>query len=149
MITSEVVRKLRELTSQGMMACKAALAEAGGDTEKALELLKKRGAEVAEKKQTRATKAGIIDAYIHAGGNIGALIELQCETDFVARTEEFRELAHDIAMQVVAVSPSDLDGLLTSPFIKDESKTVKEHIEAAIAKLGENIIVARFQRFEL
>lgn len=149
MITSETVKKLRELTGQGMMACKAALNETKGDFKKAVELLKKKGAQVVGKKQVRGTKAGIIDAYIHAGGSTGALVELQCGTDFVARTEEFRELAHEIAMQVVAVNPQNIEELLASSFIKNEKETVKEHIENVIAKIGENITIGRFVKFEL
>ena len=149
MVSSEDVKKLRELTGQAMMACKAALKEAGGNLKSAVELLKKRGAQVSEKKAARTTKAGLIDAYIHAGGLSGALVELLCETDFVARAQEFRELAHDIAMQVVAVNPRDLKELLESSFIKNESETVKEHIEAAVAQIGENITIGNFSRFEL
>lgn len=149
MVLTKDIKKLREITGRGFRECSQALKEAAGNFERALAILRSSGAEIVEKKASRATKAGVIDAYIHAGGKAGALIELQCETDFVARTKEFRELAHDIAMQVVAASPTDLDELLASPFIKDESETVKEHLEAAIAQLGENITIGRFARFEL
>ncbi len=145
------------------MDCRNVLAETDGDIEKAAAILKERNLYKAEKKQTRATSQGIIEAYIHSGGRIGALVELDCETDFVARTDEFKQLAHDLAMQVAAMSPkfvskeeipagSDLtesDCLLQQSFIKCAEMTIQDHIKQSIAKLGENIKVKRFTRFEM
>jgi len=158
------IKELRELTGAGIMECRQALIEAGGDKEKALHILRQRGQAKAEKKRERATKEGIIQAYIHAGGRIGVLVELNCETDFVARTDEFKALAHDLALQIAALPPKFLSPqempsqdrdepkeacLLLQPFIKEPSKTVEERIRESIAKLGENIVVKRFVRFEL
>jgi elongation factor Ts len=104
-ITSEIVKKLREQTGAGMMDCKRALEETNGDIERATEFLRKKGAAVAAKRADREANQGVVEAYIHAGGRIGAMVELNCETDFVAKTEEFRQLAHDIAMQIAAMTP--------------------------------------------
>jgi elongation factor Ts len=105
MVTSEQVKRLRQATGVGMMDCKKALEESGGDMEKAVKLLRERGAAVAERRAARATKQGVVEAYIHTGGRIGAMVELNCESDFVAKTEEFRALARNIAMQVAAMNP--------------------------------------------
>ena len=146
------------------MTCRNALLEAEGDTEKALQILKEKGILKAQKKAERTANQGLIESYIHTGGRIGALVEVNCETDFVARTDEFKELAHDLAMQVAAVPPqfitqdeasgeSDIDlqtaCLLLQPYIKDPTKTVQDLILETIAKVGENIKVSRFARFEL
>ncbi len=104
-ITSEIVKKLREKTGAGMMDCKRALAESNGDMEQAVEYLRKKGAAVAAKRADKETNQGVVEAYIHAGGRIGAMVELNCETDFVAKTPGFKQLAHDIAMQIAAMSP--------------------------------------------
>lgn len=104
-ITSELVKKLRDQTGAGMMDCKRALEETGGDTEKAIDYLRKKGAATASKRADRATNQGVVEAYIHAGGRIGSMVELNCETDFVAKMPEFKALAHDIAMQIAAMSP--------------------------------------------
>jgi elongation factor Ts len=131
--------------------------------EKASDILYQRGLARAEKKATRLASQGIIEAYIHHGGKLGVLVEVNCESDFVAHTEEFRELAHHLALQIAATSPEYISPegmpeesikaeevcLLAQPFIRDESKTVKEVIAQAIARLGENISVRRFSRFEL
>ena len=146
------------------MTCRNALLEAEGDTEKALQILKDKGILKAQQKAERTVNQGLIESYIHTGGRIGALVEVNCETDFVARTDEFKELAHDLAMQVAAVPPqfitqdeasgeSDIDlqtaCLLLQPYIKDPTKTVQDLILETIAKVGENIKVSRFARFEL
>ena len=144
------------------MACRKALIEASGDMEKARELLKQQGLLLAQKKASRAAAEGVVEAYIHAGGRIGAMVEVNCETDFVTRTDEFRELAHHLAMQVAAMSPqvisreevpetSEVESacLLLQPYIKEPSKTVQDIINETIAKVGENIRVSRFARFEL
>lgn len=193
-ITAQMVKELRERTGAGMMECKKALEEAGGDMEKAAEILRKKGIAKAEKKASRSTKEGIIGAYIHMGGKIGVLVEVNCETDFVARTDEFQNLVKDIAMQIAAMNPKYVSRedvpeeviekekaiyreqalasgkpehvvdrivegklnkffeevcLLEQAFIKDDSKKVKDIITEAIAKLGENIRVARFARFQV
>jgi len=193
-ITTEMVKELRQATGAGVLDCKKALEAAGGDMKKAVAVLREKGLAAAAKKAGRATKEGLIEAYIHAGGRIGALIELNCETDFVARTEEFRQLAHDLAMQVVAakplyLSPEDVPAevleaekaiyraqaekegkpahvidrivegklekfyqevcLLKQPFIKDDDLTVQDLLTQMVAKVGENIVVRRFARFEL
>ena len=108
-ITAEMVKSLREVTGAGMMECKKALAEAGGNIEEAKKLLRARGAAVAEKRAGREAKQGVVESYIHAGGRIGAMVEINCETDFVARTDEFRQLARDVAMQIAAMSPLSVD----------------------------------------
>lgn len=104
-ISPELVRTLRERTGAGMMDCKKALAEAGGDMEKAIDILRKKGAATAEKRADRATNQGVVEAYIHAGGRIGSIVEVNCETDFVAKTDDFRGLARDVAMQIAAMNP--------------------------------------------
>jgi elongation factor Ts len=162
-ISTEAIKKVRERTSAGMLDCKHALLKAGGDAERAVEALKSRGFAIAEKKGERIASEGVIDAYIHHNRKLGALIELNCETDFVAHTDEFRQLAYDLAMQVAATSPqfitaeempaeSGLDPkvvcLLQQPFIKDPDRTVGEIVADTIARVGENIKVRRFARFE-
>ena len=146
------------------MSCRNVLIETNGDLEKALQILKEKGILKAQKKAERAATQGLIEAYIHAGGRLGAMIELNCETDFVARTDEFKELAHNLAMQVAAVPAQfvsidevpegtklepQTDCLIMQPFIKDPSKTVQDVIVETIAKVGENIKVARFARFKI
>ena len=146
------------------MACRNALLEAEGNTEKALQILKQQSLSQVEKKAGRSTTQGIIEAYVHIGGRIGAMVEVNCETDFVARTDEFKELAHHLAMQVAATSPqfisreeipegADMEPeaacLLLQPYIKNPDKTVQDIIVETIAKVGENIKVNRFARFEL
>lgn len=158
------VKELRNRTNAGILECNKALAEVGGDMERAIEILKRRGAAIAEKKKDAAASEGVIKAYIHHTKRIGALVELNCQTDFAAHTPEFEELAYDLAMQVAASSPRFLSGeemppeaqtdpqavcLLSQPFIKEPSKTVQEVIAETIAKVGENIRVRRFARFEL
>jgi elongation factor Ts len=163
-ISVEAVKELRKRTNVGIADCKKALAEAGGDMDKAIEFLKQRGAAIAEKKKKEAVTEGVIEAYIHHTKHVGVLVELNCETDFVARTAEFKELAHDLAMQIAAAAPQFVTSeemppnvetdpqtvcLLNQPFIKDPTKTVQEVIAETIAKVGENIRVSRFARFEL
>ena len=146
------------------MSCRNALIEASGDMEKAQQILKEMGILKAQKKLERSTSQGVIETYVHTGGRIGAMIEVNCETDFVTRTDEFKELAHNLAMQVAAMPPQfisddevpegtdvepQVDCLLLQPFIKDPSKTIQDIIVETIARLGENIKVARFARFEL
>ena len=163
-VTVESIRDLRERTGAGIMDCKRALEESEGDLERAQELLRERGLATAAKKSSRATNEGIVESYVHSGERIGALVEVNCETDFVARTPDFRDLAHDIAMQVAAMAPLYLDTadipeedshdpqgvcLLQQPFIKDPGITVQERVNEAVGRLGENVRVRRFARFSL
>lgn len=149
MISAEAVKKLREATGASMMDCKKALEEARGDEAKAREFLSKRGAEMAEKKAERQTKSGLINAYVHANQKIGVLLEMYCETDFVARNENFKNLAHEICLHIAAVTPQSNEELLAQPFIKDPAKTVQNVITDAVGKLGENIKLGKFSRFEI
>ncbi|MDD5318811.1 MAG: translation elongation factor Ts [Candidatus Pacebacteria bacterium] len=146
-ITTEQIKELRDLTGISIMQCKKALEEAGGDKEKALVLLRQKGADIAAKKGDRTLGAGAIAAYIHSTGTIGAMVELVSETDFVSKNEEFKKLAYDIAMQVSATSPVESEALLEQPFIKNPDLTIAQLIESAIQKFGEKIQVERFVRF--
>ena len=196
-IRAELVKELRDKTGAGFMDCKKALAEASGDVDQAVRWLREKGLAAAAKKAGRATTEGLVDSYLHAGGRIGVLVEVNCETDFVAKTPDFQRLVKDLAMQVAAASPAlpryvrreevpaevieqereiyraqakgsgkpekviekIVEGkidkfladvcLLDQPFIRDPEKTVKEVVSEAIAKLGENINVRRFARFQL
>jgi elongation factor Ts len=193
-ITSELVKELRDRTGVGMMDCKKALVETGGDVEKAIQLLREKGLSAAAKRAGRETKEGCIFSYIHQGAKLGVLVEVDCETDFVARTVEFQELGKNLAMQVAASSPlavrreelpediverereiyrkqalssgkpenvvdKIVEGkqekfyheacLLEQPFVKNNEETVEDLLKATIAKLGENIVVKRFARFQL
>ena len=163
-VPAAVVKELRQLTGVGVLECKKALEEAGGDLESAKEILRKKGADVAVAKAARATEQGAISSYIHHNGRLGALVELGCETDFVARTDDFRRLGQDIARQVAAYDPCYLslddvvdsgDGsvkdqvLLLQPFVSDETLTIGDLIQQTIAKTGENIRVRRFVRFQV
>ena len=143
------VKRLREQTGAGVMDCKRALDEAKGDFEKAKGLIKERGLAKAKEKADREANEGIVEAYVHAGGRIGAMVELSSETDFVARNADFRELAKEIAMQVAAMDPTDVDQLLGQPYIRDASKTIGELVTTIAASTGENVRVKRFKRFEL
>lgn len=145
----QIVKELRDATNLSFGDIQKALKEAGGDKAKALELLKARGVSIAEKKSARETKEGIVDSYIHANGKIGVLVQLVCETDFVARNPMFKELAHDIAMHVAAMDPADTDALVEQEFVKDPSKTINDLIVSAVAQLGENIKVESFVRISL
>ncbi len=193
-VDAKLVKTLRDMTGAGFMECKKALEETGGNLEEAVEVLRKKGVAKAAKKAGRETKEGLIHSYIHAGGRVGVLLELNCETDFVARNELFKELANEIALQIAAMKPKwvkredvpkeiiEKEGeiareaaiaegkpehiaekiaegkvnkffqencLLEQKFIKDETKTVEDLIKEYIAKLGENIQVGRFCRFEI
>jgi elongation factor Ts len=125
------------------------LEESKNDYKKALDILRKSGLEKAAKKSTRETPQGIVESYIHQNGRVGALVEVSCETDFVARTDIFKNLVHEICMQVAAMNPKDVKVLLKQEYIRDSSKTIEGMVKEVIAKLGENIVVKRFQRFEV
>lgn len=162
-ITLDLIKELRERSGGGVMDCKRALEATGGNIDKAVAYLQEQGIASAAKKANRETSQGLIDSYIHAG-RIGALVEINCETDFVARTPEFQALAHELAMHVAAANPQYLNAeeipegtegkpeelaLLDQPYIRDAGKTVRQLIQETIGKTGENIQVRRFTRFEL
>lgn len=149
MIKVNAVKKLRELTSAGVVECKKALKEADGDLDKATEILRKKGAKLAEKKAARRTGEGLIETYLHSGSQVGTMLELACETDFVARNELFKKLAHELTMQIASMNPSEVEVLLEQEYIRDPKKKIKDLIEETIAKFGENIKVKRFVRYEL
>ena len=194
MISAADVKELRERTGAGMMDCKKALAETNGDMEKAIDFLREKGLAAAAKKAGRIAAEGLVESYIHGAGRIGVLVEVNCETDFVAKTPEYKELCRDIAMQIAAAKPEFVvreevseekinhekevlraqalnegkpekivdkmvDGriekyfkevcLMEQPFIKDPDVTIKDLINAKIAKIGENISIRRFVRFEV
>ena len=163
-VSTEDVKKLREETSAGVMDAKRALEEANGNFDQAKALLRERGVAAAAKRAERTTGQGVVESYIHGQGRIGVLVEVQCETDFVARTEAFRQLARDVAMQVAAMNPLALtpadvpaehsgtveeNALMTQAFIKDGSRTIQQLVQDVVAQTGENVRVARFARFEL
>ncbi|MDP1719066.1 MAG: translation elongation factor Ts [bacterium] len=142
------VGKLREMTGAGMMDCKRALDDASGDFDKAIALINERGLVKAMKKADRATGAGLLETYIH-NGRVGVLMDLRCETDFVVRSEPFRELAHNLVMHIAAMNPETVEALLQQPYIKDSNLTIDALIKGAIAKIGENIQIAKFCRYEI
>ena len=149
MASAKDVQRLRTETGAGVMDCKRALEDARGDFEKAKALLKERGLAKAQRKQDREAREGIVEAYIHAGGKIGALVELSSETDFVARNPDFRGLAREIAMQVAAMDPKDVDELLEQAYIRDQSKTIRELVTELAAKTGENVQIGRIAFFKI
>ncbi|WP_343384708.1 translation elongation factor Ts [Candidatus Amarobacter glycogenicus] len=164
-ITTAMIKELREATGAGVMDAKRALEEAAGDMAKAKGILREKGMAAAAKRSDRETSNGVVEAYIHAGGRIGVLVEVNCETDFVANTEDFRGLARSVAMQIAAMSPAVISKddperekhegtdaevcLLSQPFIRDSSRTIEALVQDAVAKTGENIRIRRFTRFEL
>ncbi|MEK7659199.1 MAG: elongation factor Ts [Patescibacteria group bacterium] len=145
----EGIKKLRDQTGLSVVDIRRALEEAGGDEKRALEILGSRGHEIAEKKSSRLAKEGVVESYIHANKKVGAIIVLHCETDFVAKSLDFLELAHDLAMQIASMNPKGAGELLEQPFIKDQNSTIRELINKHIAKLGENIKVGEFSRFNV
>ncbi len=163
-ISADSIRELRGRTSAGIMDCKRALEDAQGDLDKAAELLRERGIAMVAKRASRTANEGLIETYVHAGGRIGVIVELNCETDFVARTDDFQELAHNIALQVAAMDPQVIDDerplddlnasdgeprLLHQPFVKDSAQTIRNLLTDTIAKVGENIVIRRFVRYSL
>jgi len=148
-INLEIVKQLREETGAGIMDCKSALEKAKGDFKKAKEILEEEGAQKAAEKAERATSQGYIATYTHSTGKIGAMVEILCETDFVARNEEFRQFAKEICLQVAAMAPKNQKQLLKQEYIRDPSKTIDQLIKATIAKFGENIKIGRFERIEI
>ena len=148
-ISTRAIKKLRDETGAGVMDVRAALKKANGDEEAAKKILKEKGLEKIAEKAHRKTDQGVIETYIHADGRIGAMVHLACETDFVARTAEFRELAKELAMQIAAMDPKDTDELLSQEYIRDSSRSVKELLAEVVAKTGENIKVKKISRFAL
>jgi len=149
MISSDFIRELREKTGVSVMECKKALEEAKGNIERAVKVLEKRFGNMAAKRAGREAGAGIVETYVHSNGKVGVMLALKTETDFVARNPAFKELAHDIALQIASMDPQDRDSLMAQSFIKDPSRTVKDLIESAIGKFGENIKVGKFIRYEI
>lgn len=143
------IKKLRVKTKAGVMDCRKALGECKGDLKKAEEWLRKKGIESASKKVNRKTSQGLIGTYSHHDGSIVSVASVACETDFVARTKEFKDLVHELAMQVAATDPKDIKDLLKQPWIRDEKRTINDLIKEIISKTGENIVVKRIARFEL
>ena len=163
-VSVELVRTLRDQTGAGIMDCKEALEKADGSLENAVIVLREKGVASVAKRVSRTTNEGVIETYLHTGGRVGAMVELGCETDFVARTEEFQKLAHDIAMQVAAMGPVYIDkddieegdarppaqtSLMQQPFIKNSSSSVGEMVKELAARVGENIRVVRFSRLAI
>src|SRR3989344_6335586 len=147
MITMDEIKSLREETGLSIMQCQKALEEAGGDRIKAIELLKAKGAEIAGKKSDRTLGAGSVVSYIHSGDTVGVLVELLCETDFVAKNPEFKVVAKEIAMHIAAMNPADTAELLGQPFIKDPARNVSDLINNTVQKFGERTEIGRFTRF--
>ena len=149
MISAAQIKELRERTGISMSQCKQALETAGGDLVKAVEVLRSQGAAVAEKKAGRNLGAGRIGSYFHTTGTIGVMVEVACETDFVAKTGDFQKLADDLAMHIAGFNPVDLTELLTQPHLKDSTRTITQVVNEAIQKLGERIEIVRFARFQV
>ena len=161
-ISASLVKDLRALTGASIADCREALAEAKGNVEKAVEYLRERGKEIAQKKSGRETGEGVVASYIHSNKKIGAIVELRCDTDFVAKNSEFQELAYDLAMHIAAMAPKYISPkeaseeenpeevcLLAQKFIKDPNLAVADLIQEKISKIGENIRVEKFERFEI
>lgn len=163
-ISADMIKQLREKTGAGVMECKKVLTEAEGNVDKAQTMLTERGIAKALKKADRVADQGLVECYVHMGGKIGVMVEINCETDFVAHTDEFQALAHEIALQIAAMSPQYISSdeiasgdetdpktvcLLHQPFIKDPTKSIQDLITETIAKVGENVKIRRFARFEL
>lgn len=148
-ITLSQIKELRKKTKAGVMDCRNALEETNGNLNKAEEWLRKKGIKSAQKRAGRETSQGLIEAYVHADGKIAAVVIMLCETDFVARTEDFRRLAHELAMQVAAMNPKDAKALLQQPYIRNDKIVIGDLVKEAGGKVGENIVVKKIARFEL
>ena len=149
MFPIDQVKQLREESGISITECKKVLEESGGDLAKARELLKQRGKQLALKKGAREVGEGIVEVYTHPTGKTAAMVDLRCETDFVARSEDFKKLAHELALQVASMHAASVEELLSQPYIRDPGKTIKDLLVESIAKIGENIIIKRFSRFEI
>lgn len=148
-ISIEEIKKLRELTGAGVMDAKQALNQARGDLQQATKILEEQGLQRAAQRSQRKASAGIIYSYIHNQDQVGVLLELNCETSFVAKTDVFRQLAHEVALQIASMNPKDVKELLAQDYIRDSKKTIEELVKEGIAKTGENIEISRFCRFEV
>lgn len=148
-VSIDLLKKLREETKAGIADCRQALDDAKNDYAAAKKLIIERGLEKASKKEGKETSQGIIASYVHQTGKVGVLVELRCETDFVARTDEFKNLAHEITLQIASMNPKDVKELLASPYIRDPKVAIADLIKQTVAKVGENITVAKFTRMEL
>jgi len=148
-IKIEDIKKLRVKTGAGIADSRRALEGAKGDFKRAEELVRSWGVEIAAKKSDRTVGAGKVETYIHGEGKVGAIVEIACETDFVAKTDDFKNLAHEVAMQIAAMAPKDVKELLKQEYIRDSSKKIETLVAETIAKVGENIVIKRFERFEL
>lgn len=146
-VTAEAVQKLRDMTSAGVMDCRKALIEADGDMDAAVKIIREKGLAKMEKRADRETGAGLVETYVH-NDRIGVMLRVSAETDFVVRSEPFKALAHDLAMHIAAAAPANVEELLAQPYIKDESRTVKDIVGDVVAKVGENITVNEFYRIE-
>ncbi|OHA67061.1 MAG: translation elongation factor Ts [Candidatus Wildermuthbacteria bacterium RIFCSPHIGHO2_02_FULL_47_12] len=145
----ELVKQLREESGISVAECKKVLEEAGGNIGKARELLLQRGKQLAAKKEAREVGEGLVEAYVHPTGKTAAMIDVRCETDFVARSEDFKKLAHELALQAASMAPESVEELLSQPYIRDPGKTIKDLLADSIAKIGENIVVKKVVRFEI
>lgn len=143
------IKQLREKTGAGFADCRESLDAAKGDVSKAEQILSEKGISKAAKKSDRETKQGVVEAYVHGNGKIGVLVEINCETDFVARTDDFKKLAHEVALQISAMNPKDAQALLKQEYIRDPKMTIDTLVKSTIAKLGENIQIRRFSRMVL
>lgn len=149
MFPIKLVKQLREESGISVSECKKVLEEAKGNLEKARQLLQQRGKQLAAKKEARQVGEGIVEAYVHPTGKTAAMIDVRCETDFVARSDEFKKLAHELALQAASMNPESPEELLSQPYIRDPGKTIQDLLTESIAKIGENIVIKRFSRFEI
>ena len=147
-VTSAMVKELRERTSAGMMDCKKALVESDGDMEKAIEWLREKGLSQAAKKASRIAADGAVSQYVSEDGSIGALVEVNCETDFVANTDNFKNFANSVAKHIALANPADVDAMMAQKFVDDESKTISDMVSDATVAIGEKISIRRFERYE-
>lgn len=147
-INTEDIKKLRQETGAGIADCKEALSESKGDMVGAREWLKQKGFDKAAKKADREVKAGLVEVYSH-NGKVGVVVEVLCETDFVAKTEDFKNLAHEVALQIASMGPENTESLLSQEYIRDNSQTINDLVKSTVGKLGENIQVGKFCRIKL
>ncbi len=147
--SAEDIKRLREETSCGVIDCKKALEASEGDFNKAKDLLRKRGLEMAAKKGDPVAKEGRVESYIHNGNKIGVIVEVNCETDFVARNEDFCAFAKNVAMHIAAMNPENVQSLLAQPYVRDAGKSIQDLLNELVAKIGENIVVSRFTRVKV
>lgn len=148
-LTADDIKRLREETGCGIIDCKKALEEAKGDFGKAKEVLRKKGLETAAKKSDRVAKEGRVESYIHNGNKIGVILEVNCETDFVARSEDFSHFTKELAMHIAAMAPENVAALLQQPFVREQSKSIQDLLNELVGKIRENIVINRFTRYKI